>query len=322
MTTACTVVGEALIDLVESPIAPGTFTAHAGGSPYNVALTLGRLGQSVSLVARTGKDSFGRILEDKARASGVGFDSWQIVAEPTTLAVASLDADRQAQYNFYLEGTAGLGWDDGVIEHVPAGGVLHLGSLSSWRSPSASVLQAMQRRAYERGDTLISYDPNVRSALIADTAAVRSSIEHCIGFAHVIKASDEDIAFLYGAEALPSVAARWCELGAVLVVVTRGSDGAVAFAAAGEVASRPGLEITVADTVGAGDSFAGGLLAAVIDAGLTAPAAFAGAVAATDPRIAAAMTQAIVVSAITCERDGADPPTRADLDARVASLNA
>jgi fructokinase len=320
MTTACSVVGEALVDLVESPSAPGTFTAHAGGSPYNVALTLGRLGQRVSLLARTGRDSFGRLLEDKARASGVAFDRWQVVAEPTSLAVASLDAERRAQYDFYLDGTAGLGWDDSVVDLMPTGGVLHLGSLASWRAPSAPVLQAMQKRAYETGDTLVSYDPNVRAALIADQGTVRTSIERCIGSAHVIKASDEDVAFLYADQSVQAVAARWCRLGAALVVVTLGASGAVAYSASGEISRRGGIEITVADTVGAGDSFAGGLLAALVDSGLAAPAAFADAVAHADARITDALTQAVLVSAITCERNGADPPTRAELDARLPAL--
>lgn len=317
MRIVCTVVGEALVDLVESADAPGTFAAHAGGSPYNVALTLGRLGRPVSLVARTGRDTFGRMLEDKARASHVGFERWQIVDEPTTLAVASLDAAGRAQYNFYLDGTAGLGWDDSLVDLLPTGGILHLGSLASWRPPSGAVLQALQKRTYEAGDTLVSYDPNVRPALIADKRAVRVSIERCIGSAHLIKASDEDIEFLYPDDAMPSVAARWCELGAALVIVTLGAGGAIAFGPSGEFARRPGLPITVADTVGAGDSFAGGLLDALAAADLATPGALRDAVRAADPRIADALVQAIVVSAITCERHGANPPTRAELEQRL-----
>lgn len=307
-----TVIGEALVDLVEARDAPHSFTAHAGGSPYNVAITLARLGQDVSLVARSGHDAFGRMLEDKARASGVGFDRWQIVDEPTTLAVASLDPSGSAHYDFYLDSTAGLGWDDSLVDLVPTGGVLHLGSLASWRPPSGPVLQAVQRRAYDEGGTLVSYDPNVRPALIANRDTARASIERCISAAHLVKASDEDVAYLYGDEPLDDVARRWCELGAALVVVTLGGEGAVAFGRDGEVARRPGEKITVADTVGAGDSFAGGLLAALADSGIDSPRALESADA---DRIAAALTQAVVVSAITCERTGANPPTRTELDA-------
>lgn len=312
-----TVVGEALVDLVEAKDALHSFTAHAGGSPFNVAITLARLGQQVSLVARSGQDAFGRMLEDKARSSGVAFDRWQVVDEPTTLAVASLDPNGSAHYDFYLDSTAGLGWDDTLVDLVPTGGVLHLGSLASWRPPSGPVLQALQRNAYERGETLVSYDPNVRPALIANEDAARTSIERCISAAHLVKASDEDIAYLYPGETIAQVARRWSALGATLVVVTLGSEGAVAFGADGELARRAGQKITVADTVGAGDSFAGGLLSSLVDAGIDTPATLR---AAGTEWVGAALSRAVMVSAMTCERSGANPPTRAELDARLASI--
>jgi fructokinase len=305
-----TVIGDTLVDLVgQSP----NFTAHAGGSAYNVAITLGRLGQPVALIARTGRDTFGAMLEAKARDSGVSFDRWQVVAEPTTLAVASLGADGGAHYDFYLDSTAGLGWDESVVDYAPAEGVLHLGSIASWRAPSSDVLQAMQRRAYE-GGALISYDPNVRPALIADRDTLRASVEHCISAAHLVKASDEDLAYLYPDTSRPEVAQRWCGLGATLVVVTRGGDGAIAYGTDGELASQAGEKITVADTVGAGDSFAGGLLASFVDHGVTSPSALA---AAGVDVVEAALAQAVVVSAITCERSGANPPTAAELHERL-----
>jgi fructokinase len=305
-----TVVGEALVDLVQSRHNPAEFSAHAGGSPYNVAITLARLGQPVSLVARSGRDAFGRMLEDKARASGVGFDRWQVVAEPTSLAVASLDPSGGATYDFYLDNTAGLSWDDTLVDLVPTGGVLHLGSIASWRPPSGPVLQAMQRRAFQSGTTLVSFDPNVRPALIVDVAATRASIERCVASSHVVKASDEDVAYLYPGESLAEVAARW---NVQLVVITCGADGAVAYGTDGELARCAGRDVTVADTVGAGDSFAGGLLAALADAGLSTPSALA---AAGRDQIGAAVERAVAVSAITCERRGAEPPTRAELTAR------
>ncbi|MDQ6850428.1 MAG: carbohydrate kinase [Actinomycetota bacterium] len=318
---ACTVIGEALVDLVESSAAPGTFRAHAGGSPYNVALTLARLRQPVSLVARTGRDSFGRLLEEKARASGVGFDRWQIVDEPTTLAVASLDHAGRAQYDFYLDRTAGLGFDQSVIDVVPTGGLFHLGSIASWRAPSGPVLLALQQRVYATGDVLVSYDPNVRSGLVADLGATRAAIERCIASAHLVKASDEDVAFLYPEVAPESVAARWCRLGVSVVVLTLGAAGSAAFGAAGELSRRPSLTIEVADTVGAGDSFTGGLLAGLSDSGLSTPDALATAAAEGDGRIDDALLQAIVVAAITCERSGANPPTREELDERLQALD-
>ena len=305
-----TVVGEALVDLVQSHDGAAEFSAHAGGSPYNVAITLARLGQPVSLVARSGRDAFGRMLEDKARTSGVAFDRWQIVDEPTSLAVASLDPSGGATYDFYLDSTAGLSWDDSLVDLVPTGGVLHLGSIASWRPPSGAVLQAMQRRAFESGTTLVSYDPNVRPALIGDLDAGRADIERCIAASHLVKASDEDVAYLYPNTPLAEVAAKWK---APLTVITLGGKGAVAYAPSGELARCAGRDITVADTVGAGDSFAGGLLAALAEAGLATPSALADA---DSDQIGAALERAVAVSAVTCERRGAEPPTRAELTAR------
>src|SRR6476646_5016646 len=192
-----TVVGEALVDLVQSRDNADDFSAHAGGSPYNVAITLARLGQPVSLVARSGRDAFGRMLEDKARASGAALDRWQIVDAPPSPGGASLAPSGGATYDVYLDSTAGLSWDDSLVDLVPTGGVLHLGSIASWRPPSGPVLQAMQRRAFESGTTLVSYDPNVRPALIANLGSARASIERCVAAAHVVKASDEDVACLY-----------------------------------------------------------------------------------------------------------------------------
>lgn len=310
-----TVVGEALVDLVESAARPGTYTAHAGGSLYNVALTLARLGHDVSLVGRSGDDAFGRLLQDKARASGVRFDRWQVVASPTSLAVASLDADGKAHYDFYLDGTAGLGWDDSIVDLVPRGGVLHIGSIASWRPPSGPVLQALQKRAYDLGDTLVGYDPNIRPILIADVDAVRTSIDRCVAAAHIVKASDEDVRFLHPDAAPAETARRWSEQGALLVVVTYGADGAAAFAGGSEIARCPGVEIRLADTVGAGDSFSGGLLAALADRDIATPDALRAALA-DPPLVADVLAQAVLVSAMTCEAPGADPPTRDELDAR------
>lgn len=305
-----TVVGEALVDLVETGEA--TFSAHAGGSAYNVAITLARLGAPVTVAARAGPDRFGRMLEAKARDSGVRFDAWQTVAEPTTLAVASLDASGAATYDFYLDATAGLGWDATLAERLALTGPLHVGSLASWRPPSAGVVQAVQRRAFETG-VLVSYDLNVRPALISDSAATTGEIERCVAAAHLIKASDEDVAYLYPSRTLPDLAKQWCDLGATLVVITHGAEGAVVYGTDGELARVPGERVVVADTVGAGDAFAGGLLLALADAGLATPAGLQGASAAD---IETAVRTAVLVSAITCERRGADPPSRAELAAR------
>jgi fructokinase len=324
VTCDCTVVGEALVDLVSDPRGPGRFTAHPGGGPYNVAITLARLGVPTRLVARAGADEFGRMLAGKALRSGVGLEFWQTVREPTTLAVAALDADGRAQYDFYLDGTAAFGWTDSLVDLAPASGVLHVGSLASWLPASTHHILSLQQRVHAADQVLISYDPNVRPALMPSDA--RDRVERSVAAAHLVKASDEDLACLYPGQPVAAVAQRWLELGAVLVVVTHGAAGAMWFAAGREVARRAGRPTAVADTVGAGDSFAGGLLAALIECGLATPQALRAAVgtpgaALDEARVEAldeALAGAVLVSAMTCERPGAEPPTRAELQARLA----
>jgi fructokinase len=311
------VAGEALVDLVQSRT-DGRFTAHAGGSPFNVAITLGRLGEQVLLAGQGGDDAFGALLAERLGESGVLLDCWRTLPLPTSVAVAALDERGAAGYRFYFDGTAGLA--AAGMPPPPEVAVLHAGSIASWLAPSAPVVQSLMSGARACGRTLVSYDPNVRPALMPDVAAARVQIERCIGSAHVVKVSDEDLALLYGDASLDETAAACCRRGASLVVVTRGAAGALAFGPHGPIAECAAPKITVADTVGAGDSFAGGLLSALAADGLAAPAALHAAAAAGDARIADALHTAVTVAAITCERPGADPPTAAELATRVARL--
>lgn len=311
------VIGEALADLVQAR-ADGRFTGHAGGSPYNVAITLGRLGEAVELIAQCGSDGFGQLLTAKLRQSGVLLDSWRTLPLPTTVAVATLDGRGQARYSFYLDGTAAPAF--AAPAPLASDGILHAGSIASWLPPAAATVQATLAAARSSGTTLISYDPNVRPGLMADRAGTSAAIERCIELAHVVKASDEDVATLYGERPVSDVAASWCARGASLVVVTLGSAGAVAYGPHGEVARQAAAPVDVVDTVGAGDSFAGGLLSALAAADLARPAELAQAVRNRDQRIAEALHTAVAVSALTCSRAGADPPTRAEADAFLAAM--
>jgi fructokinase len=143
----------------------------------------------------------------------------------------------------------------------------------------------------------------------------RGTLADGLRAAHLIKVSDEDLAFLHPDVDPAQVAAQWCAGGADLVVVTHGGSGAVAYGPRGELARSPAPRITVVDTVGAGDSFMGGLLAALADAGLQRPQQLREAVATDSAAIGAALAQAVLVAAYTCEQRGANPPTRAQLDA-------
>jgi fructokinase len=307
---AVTVIGEALIDLVPGD-SPLEFSAIPGGSPYNVAIGLARLGQNVMLMARLADNVFGRILRDRAVAEGVDLSASPRAKEPTTLAVVSLDAEGQAAYDFYFDGTADWQWTAEESTHAPASTtVLHFGSIASWTWPGAAHVIELARRMRARADVLVSYDPNIRPSLLRDREHARRMVERGIRNAHVAKASAEDLGWLYPGQPWEEVAQHWLWLGAVLVLITAGANGAHAFTGTGPPLHRPAPDIRVADTVGAGDSFTAGLLASLIRRQWNTPERLARCTAA---ELTAVLDDAITVSAITCERAGASPPTLAEL---------
>ncbi len=310
--------GEALVDVVQGD--DGRFDALPGGSPFNVALTLGRLGARVDFAGHCGTDRFGDLLTTTLHDAGVGLERFGRLHAPTSLAMAVLDDEGRADYQFYFAGTAGLQLAGLGAMALPD--VLHTGSIASWLPPAADAVQDRMRAARGGGSTLLSYDPNLRAALIDDADAARELVERCLAWAHLVKASDDDVALLHPGRSLDEVAADWCALGADLVVITRGAAGAVAFGPDGPLAEIPGQPITVVDTVGAGDSFAGGLLWALGAAGLGTPDALRGAVTDRHDEVRAVLRTAVAVSAMTCQRAGADPPTAQELAAWRAERSA
>jgi fructokinase len=312
------VIGEALIDLVPGDSA-GEFRARTGGSPFNVAVGLARLGQPTSLMARLADNAFGRLLRAHARAEGIDVSRAPLATEPTTLAVVSLDSDAQATYDFYLEGTADWQWTDQEMDQLPTdSGVVHFGSLASWTLPGSDPIATAIDGLRAHSETIISYDPNVRPVLLRTPEHARPVVEGSVRRAHLVKASREDIEWLYPGRGIETVAASWIELGALLVVITDGGEGALGFqAAASGPLHRPGRQVELVDTVGAGDAFTSGLLDALLRRGIRTPQRLA---ALSADELSAAIDDAILVSSLTCSRLGADPPmARPRPDALVAT---
>jgi fructokinase len=307
-----TVIGEAVVDLIPAG-PPRTFQAVPGGSPYNVAIGLARLGHDATLMARLADTAFGRILRDHAQAEGVDLHAAPNAAEPATLSVVSLDAQARASYDFYLEGTADWQWTAAETGGAPDGTtVLHFGSIASWTPPGDARILDLAGRMRSRGDVLVSYDPNVRPGLLADPRYGQQVAERAIGLAHLTKASSDDIAWLYPDLAPADVARRWLELGTIVVVITSSADGAYAYTAQGWSVRRPALDVAVVDTVGAGDSFTAGLIGSVLSRGRHTPADLA---RCSQEQLSGALDDAILVASINCERRGNDPPTAADVAA-------
>ncbi|WP_341720986.1 carbohydrate kinase [Micromonospora sp. FIMYZ51] len=297
-----TVLGEAVVDLVQEP--DGRFIAHPGGSPLNVAVGLARLGVPTTLLARFSTSRFGRWLRGHADTNGVDLRHAVDTADPATLAIASLTDTGVATYDFYVEGTADWQWRAEELAPALTGrGILHTGSLAVFRAPGADRLADALRTARDRG-ALVSLDPNIRPGLVGTPAEACARIDNLVRLAHVVKASEEDIGWLYPDRPVEDVLRHWQELGVVLAVATLGARGAVAVSGA-RTFRQPAPVVDVVDTIGAGDAFTAGLLAGLSQAPPDRP----------DAEIATALRYAAEVAAITCTRAGADPPYRHDVAA-------
>jgi fructokinase len=316
-----TVVGEALVDLVSS--GQQGFRALPGGAPMNVAVGLARLGCPVSLLARISEDGFGRMLREHILGNGVSERDLVTAPEQTTLAVAMLDDEGRAEYDFYVQGTADWHWTDAELpDPLPADvTALYAGSLAVSLAPGGPRIEALLRRERERGAVTLVYDPNIRPALADSRAAEVARVERQVALTGVVKASEEDIGWLYPDEPLEQVARRWRDSGPRLVVVTLGGKGAYALGPDGEV-RVPAGPVRLVDTVGAGDAFSAGLVDALHRADLLGPAGRPR-LAELDPQTLTGLVEhAVLVAALTCEREGADPPTRAEVAAGLPRASA
>lgn len=250
---AVLVVGEALTDVVVG--ADGAERARPGGSPANVAVGLARLGVPTDLLCRIGPDAYGDLLRAHLGQAGVGLlDGGPPAPARTSTAVATLGADGAASYRFDID------WDPGTIA-VPAVRILHTGSLATVLEPGATAVATALAAADPA--TLVSVDPNVRPTLGIPRLEVRSRTERMAGRAHLLKMSDEDLAWLYPGAGPEEVATRMHELGVRLFVVTLGAQGCF-LNASGWSCRLPAEPATMVDTIGAGDAFMSGLLYAVL----------------------------------------------------------
>ncbi|PZF86293.1 PfkB family carbohydrate kinase [Jiangella anatolica] len=302
MTGPVLVVGEALIDLVRRRDAGAA--EHPGGSPANVALTLGRLGWDARLATWIGADARGAAIRSWLAESGVRLVPGSDGAARTPVATATLDAAGAAAYEFDLE------WR--LPADVPVDGVVavHTGSIAAVLEPGGPAVVELVRRA--RPHATVTYDPNLRPALMGEPAAVRDRVEACVALADVVKVSDEDLGWLFPGADPMAVARRWLAAGPSVVVVTFGGDGAAGVAASGPVrVTAP--PVAVVDTVGAGDSFMGALIHGLGRAGLLGAGRRDRLRGIDGATLTSLLQLGVDVAAVTVARPGADPPRLAEL---------
>ncbi|GAA4523463.1 carbohydrate kinase [Brachybacterium paraconglomeratum] len=297
MTARFLIVGEALTDIVVD--ADGARSEHPGGSPLNVAVALSRLGHPTDLLTRIGDDARGDAIRAHLEASGVHLTAGSSVSAPTSTALAQLNADGAATYEFDLL------WDpdpSGLPTQVEA---VHTSSIAAVLDPGARTVLDVLRS--HRESATISYDPNARPSLMGAPELVRERVEASIALSDVVKASDEDVAWLYDTEDVEDVVDSWRDLGPALTVLTRGAEGAVGFAASGRVQVSP-VVVDAVDTVGAGDTFSAGILDALAAKGLLGAQRRPALAAMPSDDLATVLRRAAALAAITVSRAGANPP--------------
>ncbi|MFT4261917.1 MAG: PfkB family carbohydrate kinase [Nocardioides sp.] len=289
------VIGESIVDIVRSP--DGHVVEHDGGSGANTAVALARLGRPVRFATAFAGDDRGVRLGRRLDDAGIRTATDPHVVARTSSATAELAEDGSARYDFDLEWRLG----PTTMEYPPH--IVHFGSLAAVLQPGATQVMRLAGRFRDRA--LVSYDINMRPTATGVSATVVGAVELAVSLAHVVKASNEDLAVLYPGLDLDDAAHRLLHLGSSAVVVTRGADGAAWFDTKRriDVAAQP---TTVVDTIGAGDTFSAAMLDALWNE--PKPAGLSG------PGVCALLAYGARAAAITVSRPGANPPRRDELD--------
>jgi fructokinase len=298
------VIGESLIDIVERD--EQVTAEHVGGSPLNVAVGLGRLGRGVDFLTRIGDDPYGVRIAEYAKTAGVQLVSGSATAARTPTARVRIGDDGSADYVFDLD------WQLSGAPPVAPPLLVHTGSIAAVQEPGCLAVAALIDTY--RVSATVSFDPNMRPALIADPDLARQRIAHLVERSDIVKASEEDLRWIDPERPPERTARTWLGLGPSIVAVTMGDGGAMAVCEAGEarVAARP---VQVVDTVGAGDAFMAGLIDALwamdlLGADLRGELRRIRLDTLTD-----ALGKASMAAALTVARAGADLPDRTAVDA-------
>lgn len=304
------VCGEALFDVFATGnTATGIgFDGRIGGSPFNVAVGLARLGQPVGFCGGIGTGFAGERLMQALADEGIDARPVARIDAPTTLSLIGLNAQGVPSYAFYGQGCADRLLREPHLAAIPVeANCFHFGSYAMVVQPVAATQRALIEREHRR--SVISYDPNIRSNVEPDLALWRDTVQWMLPRTHLLKVSDEDLGLLYPGQPIAQFAADALAAGTPLVVVTRGVEGAIGFTARGSVAAAH-VPVVVADTVGAGDTFQAALLTWAAETGRLTPAGMA---QIDPPALQQALGFATRAAAITCSRRGADLPRRNEL---------
>ena len=305
------VVGESVIDVVVAP--DGSTAYHPGGSPANVALALGRLGHRPRLLTAIGRDPHGAVIGDWLTASDVELDPHSWTTHPTSTVVAHVEAKGAASYDSHVH------WNPRPPTPAPVDFV-HVGSISATQEPGDLIVEGVVQQALRDG-ALLSYDPNVRPALVIDEHRTRAVMLALVANSDLVKVSDEDLAWIAPGQDAHEAARTLLRRGPAMVVLTRGDRGASAYTRHGVISELP-PPVAVVDTIGAGDTLMAALIAAMVERDLITDhhtvtnrprTARDRLDALTALQVADTLRFAVAAAAVTVSRAGADPPWRREV---------
>ena len=295
------VAGEVLIDLIPEG---SERTPIIGGGPANTAKALSKLGIDTQFIDGISTDEYGQMAKAELVASGVKLDYVKYSDKPTCLAKVSLSDSGSASYEFAIENTAtfdfNLDWLPNPQTERPA--LLHIGTLATAIEPGASVLFDWAQSVAKVAP--IVFDPNIRSAVISDREQYVKQVDRWVSISSSVKVSDEDIKWLYPSLEIEQVVNNWLAKGPTLIVVTYGDKGLAGYRD-GEKVSVDAVKVTVADTVGAGDTVGAVLVEAIVKDGLSTLSGV---------RLEIMLKRAAKAAAITVSRSGANPPTLKEIE--------
>jgi len=302
------VIGEALVDVVHG--INGEIKNIPGGSPANTAVALARLGTKTYMKARTSTDQFGTEIRNYLTSQNINLDYSLVVKNPSSVVNALIQKDGSAKYEANLRGAADYGWTYEELDQVidPDIQIVQLGSLTSYIEPGATNVEKWFSKLRQSNKYLLTFDPNIRHPLDGENEVdVRSRAKKLASLSHVVKASDEDLNWIFSNNNPQDSAINIIESGASLVVVTLGKKGAFAVNRKLEIVEVKANEIAVIDTIGAGDTFAAALITQLLENSLINKNALDNL---SSDDLTEILTNCSAVSAITCSRQGANPPHR------------
>jgi len=283
-----------------------------GGGAANTAKCLSRLGHGVQFIDGISNDQYGILATAELLKDNVGLDlCLRNSSNPTCLATVDLDENEKASYDFLIEGTATFDFDRNWLPdfglHEPS--VLHLGTLATIVEPGSSAIYDWAVEGVAKHGVPIVFDPNIRPSVVPDRGVYQKAVEKFAEISSVIKASDDDIEWLYPGTRLEDVAERWLEAEATsLVIITMGEHGLMSLTQDGNIMQeKPAVKVDVKDTVGAGDTVGAVVMEGVAKHGIET-------LVERSECLRDVLIRANRASGLTCSREGCKPPTQSDLE--------